>query len=169
MTEKLAVGPLLKSSKLDAFNSGKPVLDDWLKKYAWQNQAGDTAKTYIVEKDGRVVGYYSLAAASIKVEESTARIARGQPPHRPVPVIKLARLAVDERMQGQGLGKALLKDALLRCIAAADEIAARAVVVDALDDDVRKFYLKYGFESGPDKENTLMILMKDLRKAYEES
>lgn len=169
MTDLSGVRPLLKSSNVESFNSGKPALDDWLKKYAWQNQAGDTAKTYIVEKDGRVVGYYALTAASIKVEESTARIAKGQPPHRPIPVIKLARLAVDAEMQGQGLGKALLKDALLRCIAAAGEIAARAVVVDALDDDVRTFYEQYGFESGPDRKNTLMILMKDLRKAYEES
>lgn len=164
----LTVEKLQKSFDVSTFSCGRSSLDDWLKEYAWQNQAGDAATTFVVVKDNRIVAYYSLAAGSIKSHEVVVRIAKGLPKERPIPIIKLARLAVDQEMQGLGLGKALLKDALLRCINAADDIGARAVIVDALDEDVRSFYEKHDFESGPDNKNTMMILMKDLRKAFDE-
>lgn len=166
---KLKVEKLQKNSKVSSFNCGRASLDEWLKEYSWQNQASDSSKTYIVKNEqDLVVGYYTLAAGSISIEEVVIRIAKGQPKNRSIPIIKLARLAVDQDTQGMGLGKALLKDALLRCINAADEIAARAVIVDALDDKVRCFYERFDFVSGPDAPNTLMILMKDLRKTFSE-
>lgn len=165
----LNVEKLKKSFDLSGFDCERESLNEWLKKYAWQSQASNTANTFAVINDNRVAAYYSLCAGSIKVEEVVARISEGQPQNRPIPIIKIARLAVDKDMKGQGLGKAILKDALLRCINAADEIAARAVVIDALDETVRSFYERFDFESGPSDQNTMMLLMKDLKKSYLES
>ena len=109
-----------------------------------------------------MVGYYSLAAGGISREESPERIAKGLAKH-PIPIILLARLAVDKSLHGKGLGKALLKDALLRSENAAGIIGARAVVVHAIDDQARRFYERFGFEESPTNEYALMLLMKDLR------
>lgn len=158
-----AVEKLTKSHDLSQFNSGKESLDDWLKKYAWTSQAANTAKTYVVHRDNIVVGYYSLAAGNIDVDRATGRMAKGQPKMRPIPVILLARLAVNVNEKGKGLGKALLKNALLRSHQATDDIGARAVLVEALDDEARKFYLHFDFEPSPVDEYVLMLLMKDIR------
>lgn len=158
-----AVGKLTKSHDLSQFNSGKESLDYWLKKYAWSSQSANTAKTYVVHRDNRGVGYYSLAAGNVSVDQAPTRMAKGQPKTRPIPVILLARLAVDVSEQGEGLGGALLKNALLRSHQAADDIGARAVLVDALDDNARNFYLHYNFEPSLVDEFVLMLLMKDIR------
>lgn len=148
---------------LSAFDSGKPPLDEWLRKYALVNQKSDGAQTYVVHHALRVLGYYSLAAGSIATPKASKRAAAGQPQKGSVPVIVLARLAVDTEAQGQGIGAALLKDALLRSAQAADTIGARAVLVHALDADALLFYQHFGFESSPVDEMTLMLLMKDIR------
>lgn len=149
--------------RLDSFDSGKPALDEWLKKYALTNQKSDSAKTYVIHRDKRIVGYYSLVAGSVSTVESTKRAAKGQPRKGTIPVVTLARLAVDRTEQGQGFGKALLKDALLRCEQAADTIGVRAVLVHALDKAAMDFYKKFEFEPSVIDEMTLMLLMKDIR------
>lgn len=151
------------SFDLSTFNSGKDALDEWLRKYALVNQKSDSAKTYVVHRKKRVVGYYSLSANCIAVAQASKRAGAGQPHKGTVPVIILSRLAVDNAEQGKGLGKALLKDALLRCEQAADSIGVRAVLVHALDKEARGFYEKYDFEPSPANEMTLMLLMKDIR------
>ncbi|MEZ5394232.1 MAG: GNAT family N-acetyltransferase [Bryobacterales bacterium] len=114
--------------------------------------------------ENRVVGYYSLTTGSVLKHEAPNRIARGLANH-PVGVIRLARLAVDQSLQGKGFGKALLFDALSRIAVAADVVAARAVLVHAIDDDARQFYLHFGFEESPVDRYQLLLLMKDLRRA----
>lgn len=146
------------------FECGKPALDDWLKRYALTNQKTGAAVTYVTHRDRVVVGYYALAAGSVQREEAPQRIVKGLAKH-PVPVVLLARLAVDHREAGHGLGAALLKDAFLRIEQAADIIGARAALVHAIDDDARRFYAHFEFESSPIDEHTLMLLMKDLRTA----
>ena len=153
---------LSKTHDLSAFDCGKESLNTWLKRFALLNQQSDSAQTYVVLRDGVVVGYYTLTAGSVRPEESPQRIAKGLAKH-PIGVILLARLATDRREQGKGLGKALLKDALLRIMAAADAIGARAVLVHAIDAEARKFYEHFGFERAPVDEFELMLLMKDLR------
>jgi len=138
-------------------------LNVWLKKYALQNQANDSARTYVVHRDGQVVGYYTISAGSIAKESSTVRAAQGLANH-PIPISLLARLAVDKVEQGGGLGKALLKDALLRIERAADVLGIRAVLVHAIDTRAKAFYEKFGFEPCPEDELRLMLLMKDIRK-----
>jgi len=142
-------------------------LNDWLKRFAVANQKNESARTYVVHRSGSVVGYYSISAGSVSIEESPARIAKGLARH-PIPVILLARLAVDKSEQGAGLGKALLKDALARIGHAADIVGARAVLVHAIDERARKFYEHFDFEPSPVHELQLMLLMKDLRKALEQ-
>jgi GNAT superfamily N-acetyltransferase len=170
-------GPRLPLSKVEALSAEHDVsrfdcgthesLNDWLKRFALFNQKNESARTYIVHRNGSVVGYYSISAGSVFAEEAPVRIARGLARH-PIPVILLARLAIDKNEKGAGLGKALLKDALMRVASAADIIGARAVLVHAIDEPAREFYLHFNFEPSPVNELQLMLLMKDLRKALGE-
>lgn len=153
---------LSKNHQLDSFDCGKTSLNEWLKRYARHNQAVDAAQTYVVHRRQRVTGYYSLSYGSVQREETSSRIAKGLARH-PVPVIILARLAVDLCETGTGLGKALLKSALIQVDSAADIADARALLVHAIDEEARKFYEHFGFEPSPVNEYTLMLLMKDLR------
>jgi len=161
------VEPISESHDLSRFDcGGHESLNDWLKRFAITNQKNESARTYVVHRNGAVVGYYSISAGSVSVEDAPARIAKGLARH-PVPVILLARLAVDKSEKGTGLGKALLKDALARIAQAADIVGARAVLVHAIDEPARKFYEHFDFEPSPVHELQLMLLMKDLRKALE--
>lgn len=157
-----SVEPLSAAHDTSAFDCGKPELTLWCRRFALASQQAGSARTYVVQRAGRVVGYYSLSAASVELAEAPERIRKGLARH-PVPVILLARLAVDRREQGAGLGSALLKDALRRTASAADEIGARALLVHAKDDDARAFYERYDFEASPTDPLHLFLLMKDLR------
>ncbi len=154
--------PLEKSHDLSAFACGAAPLNDYLHRYALQNHQNRSARTYVALRADRVVGYYSLAAGSVRRDEATARVAKGLANH-PVPVFLLARLAVDQGEKGKGLGAALLKDALLRSLQAAEIVGCRAVLVHAKDQAAQAFYCKYGFESSPVDEFHLYLLMKDIK------
>lgn len=136
---------LLDAARHDAagFDSGVPSLDEWLRKTAPVAAAAGTAATWVVCRGTRVVGYYALATGSVTRRDTPARLGRGQPD--PVPVLLLARLALDRREQGTGLGADLLQDALGRTVAGARNYGARAIVVDAIDDRVVAFYRHHGF------------------------
>jgi GNAT superfamily N-acetyltransferase len=164
MAELSQVEILNKTHDLSQFDCGThESLNLWLKKYALQNQANDSARTYVVHRDSAVVGYYAISAGSIAKETATARVAQGLANH-PIPISLLGRLAVHKEEQGSGLGSALLKDALLRIEQAADILGIRAVLVHAIDHQARAFYEKFDFDPCPDDELHLMLLMKDLRK-----
>ena len=156
------VEKLTKEDDLSGFDCGNPTLNDWLKRFAFANQQSDSSQTYVVHRNSVVVGYYSLTVGSVRPEESPERIAKGLARH-PIGVILLARLAVDKQEQGIGLGKALLKDALVRIEAAADTVGVRALLVHAIDQNARRFYERFGFERSPVDPFQLMLLMKDLR------
>jgi GNAT superfamily N-acetyltransferase len=158
------VEPLGKHHNLDEFDCARhQSLNIWLKKLARSNQASDASRTYVVHRNNVVVGYYAISAGSIRKQDATPRAAKGGQPD-PIPISLLARLAVDKSEQGKGLGKALLKDALLRIEQAADVIGIRAVLVHAIDKEARDFYKKFGFEECPIDDLHLMLLMKDLRE-----
>jgi GNAT superfamily N-acetyltransferase len=147
---------------LAAFDCGVPALDNYLQKFALQNQRSQSARTYVATRGGCVAGYYTLAAAMARREETPARVAKGLAAH-PVPVILLARLAVDKGEMGKGLGAGLLKDALLRAAQAADIIGCRAVMVHAKEEEAKAFYERFGFEPSPDDPFRLFLLMKDIK------
>ena len=120
-------------------------MDRWFAEHAWVAQRQDSARTFVLIDDAdRVVGFYSLAMGSVEKAAAPSRLVRGLPRH-PVPMVLLARLAIDESAQGAGLGTSLLFEALHRAALAAEHAAARLIAVDPIDDDARRFYLRWGF------------------------
>lgn len=156
--------PLDAQHDCSAFDCDVPALNNYLKKFALQNQQSQAARTYVATRAECVVGYYTLAAASVRRGETPARVAKGLAA-QPVPVILLARLAVESSEKGRGLGSGLLKDALLRAAAAADVIGCRAVMVHAKDEAARTFYQRFRFEPSPSDPLRLYLLMKDVKAA----
>lgn len=144
------------------FDCGKEPLNRFLKRFALANQRADSARTYVVSQESAVIAYYSLAAGAVEYADVPLRVGRGLARH-PVPVMLLARLAVDRTWQGRGLGKALIKDALLRTAAAADVVGIRALLVHAKDEEARIWYEALDFEPSPTDPYHLFLLMKDLR------
>jgi len=160
--EKLTSPVLLtKDHDRNSFDCGVPALNAYLKKFALQNQKKHAARTYVVTRGNRIVGYYSLAFGSVSLDEAPQKVKSGLPRH-PVPVILLVRLAVDSTEQGSGLGAALLKDALLRTIQAAEIAGLRAMLVHAKDDSAKRFYEKFGFEPSPIDDHRLFLRLSDL-------
>lgn len=158
--------PLAAEHELLAFECGEPALDEWLKRHARASHASGGARVYVAtrtEQPAVVVGFYALAAAHVQPAEATARLMKGQPRGRPVPVVLLARLAVDRAHQRRHLGSSLLRDALLRVLAASDPIGIRAVLVHAKNARARAWYEQYGFERSPTDPLHLVLLVKDLK------
>lgn len=144
---------------LTAFDCGVPSLDDWLKRRARANHAGGASRTYVVAtEDGRVAGYYALAAGAIALRDAPGSVRRNMPD--PIPMIVLGRLAVDRLWRGRGLGVALLQDVVLRSAAAAREIGVRGILVHAISDAARDFYLHHGFTPAPHAPMTLVLSLK---------
>ena len=156
--------PIVKSFDFSAFDCGVPALNDYLKKFALQNHANRSAKTFVALRENRVVGYYTLAMATAERDSTPERVAKGLARH-PVPLALIARLAVDQSEKGCGLGRALLKDAFLRVLRAAAELGCRAVIVHAKDDVAKAFYEKCGFVPSPIEPLNLYLLIKDIEAA----
>lgn len=134
-------------------------MDEWLVRRALPNQLAGASRTYVVIVENRVVAYYALASGSVIAGEAPGRVRRNMP--NPIPVIVLGRLAVDQRWQGRGLGAALLRDAILRSLQAAEIVGIRAILVHALHEKAAAFYRKAGFQPSPISETVLMITLAD--------
>ena len=157
------VRKLSAADSVDAFDCGQPPLNQFLQRYALVNQKADSAQTYVVcSVDGELAGFYSLAVGSVEAEAAPPRVAKGLARH-PVPVLILARLAVARGHQGKGLGKALLKDALLRTAQAADIVGIRCLLVHAKDEAARQWYGAWEFEPSPTDPYHLFLMLKDLK------
>lgn len=139
--------PLSPSHDVDLFDCGVPALGDWLKERGATTEASGATCTYVVCDASKVVGYYVLATGAVARDATPGAVRRNMP--EPVPVIVLGRLAVERRYQRQGLGQALLRDAILRVLQAADIIGVRAILVRAISEDARQFYLSHGFIESP--------------------
>jgi GNAT superfamily N-acetyltransferase len=155
--------PLVGAHELEGFYSGEATLDDWLKRRARANNASGASRTYVVCEDTRVVGYYALASGVVMVESAPGRFRRNMP--NPIPVAVLARLAVDRSWQGHGIGRVLFRDAAQRVVQAADVIGIRGIVVHAISEDAKNFYLTLGFDPSPLEPMTLMVTLADVRVA----
>jgi GNAT superfamily N-acetyltransferase len=150
--------PLPLSGKHDfaEFDSGEPLLDNWLKRRALANQSSGASRTFVVvDARQRVMGYYALAAGAVSHRASTGSVRRNMPD--PIPVMVLARLAVDRGAQGKQLGGALLKDAVLRALSVAENTGVRALLLHAMHANAKAFYLHYGFDVSPADPMTLML------------
>ena len=158
-------GPELPTSTHDlaSYDCGKPLLNTFLRRFALVNQLSAAARTYVVHRAGKVVGYYSLAAAAVDPAAAPSRISKGLGQY-PILLTLLARLAVEHAEQGKGLGPALLKDVLRRFLLAQEIVASRALLVHAKDDEAAKFYAHYGFEPSAIDRHHLYLLTKDIKK-----
>ena len=145
---------------LAGFECGDDALDAWLVDRARWNQDDRSSRTWVVRVDRQVVAYYASSAAVVLRVAATKRAARNQPD--PLPAVLLGRLAVDRRYQGHGLGAALLKHFILKSVEVAELIGVRVLLVHAKDSGVASFYARYGFESSPIDELTMMLLVKDI-------
>ena len=148
---------------LGSFDSGVPSLDEWLRRRAMQNQTSGASRTFVACDNTRVVAYYALAASAIAPDAATGRFRRNMPD--PVPVAVLGRLAIDKTQQGKGLGRALFRDAALRVLGAADSIGIRGMLVHAISDDAKAFYVRLGLDVSPLEPMTLMATVADLKAA----
>jgi len=146
--------------ELGAFDSGVDSLDDWLKRRARANQTGGASRTYVVTQGAAVVGYYCLAAGAVAAFDATSALRRNMPD--PLPMTVLGRLAVDRTQQGKGLGTALLQDAVLRTVQAAQIVGARGMLVHAISDGAKAFYERYGFVASPTNPMMLLLSLKGL-------
>lgn len=153
--------PLADHHQIDDFASGVLSLDDWLKRRARANQASGATRTFALTDADRVVGYYALASGAITTVNATGRFRRNMP--EPIPVAVLARLAIDNRQHGRGLGRALVRDAALRVLNAADTLGIRGIITHAISEEARDFYLAIGFAPSPLEPMTLMVTLADLR------
>jgi predicted N-acetyltransferase YhbS len=151
--------PLTADHQLNTFNCGETSLDEWLKRRALLNQSNGASRTFVVVDESQLVmGYYALAAGAVHHQDATRSIRQNMP--GPIPVMVLARLAVDIRTQGMQLGAGLLRDAVDRSLAVAKNTGVRALLVHALHERAKEFYLYFGFQASPVHPLTLMLRLK---------
>lgn len=156
------VRKLLATDQVDAFDCGQAALNQFLQRFALVNQQANSAQTYVCCHHDAVAGFYSLSVGSVDPDAAPSRVMKGLARH-PVPVMILARLAVDKEHQRKGLGQALLKDALLRTAQAADIAGIRCLLVHAKDDAARQWYESWEFEHSPTDPYHLFLVLKDLK------
>lgn len=161
MTEYSLPRAIAEDDDTSAFDSGERSLDEYLRRRALANHVQGASRCFVTCRGGRVVGYYALASASVQHSDVAGKVRRKMPD--PVPVILLSRLAVDLKVQGTGLGKNLLRDAILRSVDAAEIIGVRALLVHALHDHASAFYAHFDFEPSPTDPLHLLLLIKDAR------
>jgi GNAT superfamily N-acetyltransferase len=149
--------------ELTGFDCGRDELNRFLRRFAFANQQANSAQTYVACRGHAVVGYYSLTVGAVAHAEATERVKKGMPRY-PIPVMILARLAADKGEQKRGLGRGLLKDALLRTAQAADIAGIRTLLVHAKDDEAGAFYERFDFEPSPTDPYHLLLLMKDVQR-----
>ena len=150
--------------ELSQFNCGEPTLDDWLRRRALQNEESGASRTYVLCIGLRIVGYYALAVGAVAHVGAPGRVRRNMP--EPIPVMIIGRLAVDQEFHGHGLGRGLLRDAVLRTLQAADIAGIRAILVHAISVDAQRFYEKHGFVRSPIDPMMLMITIADLATEF---
>jgi len=160
--------PLGAEHRLESFDCGKPILNDWLRRHAHAAGASGSAKSFVVKTDeARVVGYYSLTVGQVEPVEAPVRLRKGMGGY-PIPVVLLARLAVSVAYQRSGIGRGLLRDAILRTLAIADHAGIRALMTHPLDEPAAAFYRRFGFIPSPLRERQLLLLLKDAQRLVAE-
>ncbi|WP_462178501.1 GNAT family N-acetyltransferase [Pseudoalteromonas gelatinilytica] len=146
---------------LDVFSCGKPELDDWLIKKALKNHKRNNTRVYVVcDDNNKVIGYYAIAMGSVQRESALSSLKRNSP--NPIPMVVLARLAVDEGYKSRGIGVGLLKDCVLRSVHAMNVVGGAGILVHALDDEAKAFYKRFGFNESPIDAMTLMARVIDI-------
>ena len=151
--------PIQTSHNTHRLDCGNPILNDWLKRRALANHAGGATRCYVLIEANTVVAYYALSAGAVAASQATGNVKRNM--LELIPVLVLARLAIDQRCQAQGLGRALLKDAVQRAMRVGRDVGVRALLVHAIDASAEAFYLKHGFSASPVAPHTLMLRLPE--------
>jgi GNAT superfamily N-acetyltransferase len=154
--------PLKNSHEVSRFDCGKIALNDWIRDTALRSE-GRTSRCFVATQRNSVIGFYCLAAGAVQHEGAPRKLRRNSPD--PIPVVIIGRLAVDKIFQGKGIGRGLLKDALLRITKASDLVGARAVIVHAVDQEAVPFYARYGFRSFPMGNQSLFLTIDEIIKS----
>lgn len=160
MGDLTAPEPIGTGHIVDSFDCGTDSLNRWIRGQAVKNELSGASRSFVVCEESRVVGYYALAAGSVLRQNATGKIRRAMPD--PIPVMVLGRLAVDLRFQGSGLGSALLRDSVLRTYAVSKQVGIRALLVHALSEEAKNFYLRHGFRCSPIEPLTLMLGLQEI-------
>jgi GNAT superfamily N-acetyltransferase len=155
--------PLGQQHTIEGFDCGKPALNEWLLHHAQQAQGSGSAKTFVVGENNCVVGYFSLTVGQVDSLEAPERIRKGMGQY-PIPVVILARLAVNRQDQGRGIGVGMLQDSIRRTLLIAEQAGIRAILTHPIDDDAARFYTRFGFIASPLREQQLLLLLKDARR-----
>jgi GNAT superfamily N-acetyltransferase len=163
VSELRRVEKLRRDHPVEEFDCGREELNRYLLRYAWQNQQAGAAQTYVGIVGEVIVGYHTLAVGQVTLEDAPERMKKGLAKH-PIPIMLLARLAIDRRWQGQGVGKALLRDAMQRTLQAADIAGIHVFGVHAKDEEARRFYEHFDFVPSPTDSMHLFVLLKDVRR-----
>lgn len=153
--------PLLSTHEVEGFSCGVESLDVWLKRRALKNQITGASRTFVICESTSVMAYYALASSAVVVNAAPGRFRRNMPD--PIPVVVLARLAVDVGWHGRRIGRAMVRDACMRVLQAAETIGIRGIVVHALSKEAKTFYEHVGFEPSPLEPMTLMVTLSDLK------
>jgi GNAT superfamily N-acetyltransferase len=161
---RVSIEKLTREHSIDSFDCGSEALNRFLIRYALPNQSAGASQTYVALVDGQIAGYYTLVVSQVAYEDAPERLKKGLARH-PVPLMLLARLAIDTTWQGKGLGRGLLKDCLLRTLQAAEIAGIRALAVHAKDDPARAFYERFDFEASATDPYHLYRLLKDIRSS----
>jgi len=168
VSDSWRIEPLARSHDRSGFACGEPALDEYLARFARQNHESGIAKTFVAvaaDKPKQVLGYYSISAGAIDRDNLPAHAAKRFPSF-PIPVARLARLAVDREFQGRGLGEHLLLDSLNRVLRASSDVGIVAVLLDAKHEKAKRFYARYEFESLPDQPLTLWLPMAAIHRLF---
>jgi predicted GNAT family N-acyltransferase len=166
LSEELKVEPIDKKHNVKVFDCGKDSLNTYLSRFAYKNDQSNISKTFVLIDDNDVThGYYSICAASIEFEDLPNDLATRLPKY-PIPCARLARLAITNSVKGKGMGAKLLIDALQKLHLASKEMGIKFVVVDALDEEAKEFYIHYGFQSLPGKNLTLILPIETINKLF---
>ncbi|THJ11680.1 MAG: GNAT family N-acetyltransferase [Nitrospira sp. CG24C] len=160
-------GKLSAAHNLSDFDSGEPVLDDWLRRRALHNEASGASRTYVVCIGKTVVGYYTLAVGAVAHAEAPGRVRRNMPD--PLPVMVIGRLAVDKSLQRRSIGKGLLRDAVLRTVQASEIAGIRAILVHAISEPAKRFYEGCGFIASPIDPLTVVLTVAEAKKILTET
>ena len=159
--------PIAEEHQTDSFDCGVAPLNEYLRQYALANNQNRSSRTYVAMNGSRIAGYYTLSNGSVNHDEAPVRVVHGLGRY-PIPITLLARLAVDQSEKGKGIGRGLLKDAVLRCYQASELVGSRAIVTHAKDEEAKSFYQRFQFAPSPMNEFHLYLLMKDVRSIFSE-
>lgn len=154
-----APAPITEDHLVDTFSCSVPVLDEWLKRHTLKNEVSGASHTFVISQGKWIIGYYALATGSVEHQNAPGKIRRNMPD--PIPVMVLERLAIDQQWQQSGLGRGLLKDAMLRTLSVAQQAGIRALLVHTLSEDAKAFYIRNGFVESPIDSMTLMVALQD--------